>query len=1254
MNTSKKNNIPAAFAGMTNLFPVTKTLAFRLVPLGKTEENLKKEEIGVVAMGNKLDDQYGILKEASNRLHKAFIEDTMKDFRLKALSEGKMDSVQEYAETLASRDIEQDEKKKLLETITMNLKKQIGKAFADVRYKNGPMIKALGGKLLVTELLSGGLISLSEKEMEAVEDTKSYTSLMKDYSDRRVRLYSAEQKGHTVPVRIVDDNLPIHFANSTLFRRLPETLLDKFAENQELNEYIKKNTEALTVSDIFTISYGALLNSQSAITAYNTVIGGYSEDTKKKVQGLNEIINEWNQKNKDARVDKFTKLKKQILTDRKGPSFIPKVFKNDAEVVDAVKAIKEDISETLQMVTPEVLHPAEDKVLIKANQLKYFSHAFFKNWKAAEYCVKAVLKERNPRGPRVRESRWEKEIDKLFKAMKLIPVADILEGARLEGKEMENSFSEYLAENIIGKIRKGMGCYDLFMTELSNNGNKPLRLGQDNATGKLGIGRYVKEYLDATIEAFRCVKLFGQDDKELSYDMDFYGMVVDPLNDLAEDFIGSYNSIRNHLTKKPYSTDKVRLYFGNPSLMNGWDMNKYESNRSFLMREGNKFFLGVISNKAKKFINDPALFDESSSLKLFQMRKPKAAYMSLSKFAFGNGEPRKGAPYFPSEEVWELVRDTRAKKIDVKDYTVEQVHALVDFYKKAISINKDYDMLKFEFKPTREYNKLDEFFKDVDAQAYTCFYQGVSREYIEEAINEGNFYMFEITCQDMAEKHTGKDGDYKILLFEALSGNVDSKVRIGGGAAVYYRPASMNKRITHPKGKPIANKNPDNPYKTKVPRFDMYMNRRFMEDRYMLHLPVTINPDADAKGTQKVNTKVQEIIRRNPGMYVLGVNRGERNLLSIAVTAPDGTIIEQKNLNVFDNFDYRYKLATREKERIDDRTNWNSVRDIKNIKKGYLSRAVGEIVRLVKKYGCVIAMENLDLEFKNGRQAFEKNVYQQFERDLVGKLGLLMDKDDPERVNSALQLSNIGETVQDRTAYSQSGIVFFVNPSWVTRTDPVTGFVSRLKIYYKNIKESEAFMSNLDGFRYNPATGRFVLTFHYGKAAPEAESNNPDKVWNVETYGTRIENKLDISDKNPKGKWYDIEHDLTAEMKKLLDDNGVAWSDGEDLRPRLNGKGESFWKGLFELFRLTVQNTSWDSEKKEYRVVGCTCDYKGRFFDTRNASESLPMDGDTNAARNIARKAHLILESIRNCDPEGKDKPKLTVSDEKWFASVEK
>ena len=184
--------------------------------------------------------------------------------------------------------------------------------------------------------------------------------------------------------------------------------------------------------------------------------------------------------------------------------------------------------------------------------------------------------------------------------------------------------------------------------------------------------------------------------------------------------------------------------------------------------------------------------------------------------------------------------------------------------------------------------------------------------------------------------------------------------------------------------------------------------------------------------------------------------------------------------------------------------------------------------------------------------------------------------------------------------------------------------------------------------RYKAQTDRFVFTFSYGNLAPAKQMGNPARLWEVETYGERIDNVVDYEE-NPKGLAKDEVHDLTAELKKLLSDNGVNYATGNDLRKELEGKSSEFWKKFFKLFQLTLRNTSWDSKTREYRVIGCTADRSGAFYDSRTAPDTLPRDADVNAAWNIARKTHIILRSIRN---DG-DKPQMKVDDKTWFAEAQ-
>ena len=51
-----------------------------------------------------------------------------------------------------------------------------------------------------------------------------------------------------------------------------------------------------------------------------------------------------------------------------------------------------------------------------------------------------------------------------------------------------------------------------------------------------------------------------------------------------------YNKVRNHLTKKPFSTEKIKLNFDNGTLLDGWDRNKEKDNaRRFILKKGVTF-----------------------------------------------------------------------------------------------------------------------------------------------------------------------------------------------------------------------------------------------------------------------------------------------------------------------------------------------------------------------------------------------------------------------------------------------------------------------------------------------------------------------------------------------------------------------------------------------------------------------------------------------------------------------------------------
>ena len=1242
------------FSSMKRLFPLSKTLAFRLLPVGKTQDNLKDRQ--AIEKAAELKEDYKLLKGAADRVHKDFIENTLSKFHLKYLSDGAKDSIQEYADIYLDGSLSPEEKETLVAEIAANLRAHVTAAFKGVPYgEKDTMLKALASKALLTEILPS--TTLSDEEKASLVRLSQYTTYMRPYFETRDRMYDDKTDGHTIPVRIVNDNLPIHLNNTRVFDELPEEVV---AGAADIFTALAGSLQAFTLSDVFTPSFYATLCPQSAIDTYNTLIGGISNDDGSRIQGLNELINLYNQKlGKDGRKLKpFRQLRKQILSDRTSLSWMPDAITDDTQAVQVAFGLEK----LLAGFTPADSTAWNTSAIhVSAKRLNDYSKAVFGHWKEAESCLLKVYSEAFPQKNRESDKGYAERIAKIFKAAKFFSLDEIHRAVVKYGNltpdapeaSAPSALRLYYMEKIVAKVAEARNSIAQLHGHVDENGVPDAKLGQDAVSGELGPGAYTKDFLEQFNDAKNAATVFTDLGGVLDTDPNFYSGVVDYFSGLAQDLKAGFDSIRNYLTKKPYSTNKIQLYFDNPKLLDGWDTNKEPDNRGVILRDGDNIFLGILPAHAKRLFTYGEHIEPSSGLKKMDVKFIPNPHMMLPKVAFSKKALSEGN--IP-DGVMTLYRSGKA----VKEYTKEEVSLMVDFYKGVIASNPDWDVFGFQFRETDAYDRLADFYHDVAAQGYKTVFNGVSRTFIDRAVEAGDLYLFQVSCQDMLEKHTGKDGIYKALLYEALSGKSGGDVRLCGGGAVYFRPASLPRKVTHPAGVPIRTKNPDSEREKVTYAYDIIKDRRYTEDRYAFHIPVSIYPDADAYGALSVNRRVQEIVRENPGMYVLGINRGERNLISIAVTAPDGTIVEQRNLNVFDNFDYRRKLAEREKERTEDRRNWTSVKDIKNIKAGYLTRVVGEIVRLQKKYGCVIAMERLDMDFKTGRQAFEKNVYEQFERDLVSRLSFLADKNEADRFGTVLQLANPGKTEIERTRFPQNGILFLMNPAHVSKTDPLTGFVNRLNLHFGRIAEAEALIDGFDGFRFNPQSGRFVLTFHYDKAAPGREAGDGQKVWNVETYGERVQQEK-VEDA-PAGTYTDKVTVLTEAMQKLLDGAGIDWKDGKDLLAGLKGRGTEFYRSFFDLLRQTMRCTNWYNDTREFRIVGCTANAAGQFYDSRRAPERLPKDGDTLAAWNIARKAHIVLKNIRDFKPgvttgaDGKKAkgPRTVVSDAEWFAEIQK
>ena len=175
-----------------------------------------------------------------------------------------------------------------------------------------------------------------------------------------------------------------------------------------------------------------------------------------------------------------------------------------------------------------------------------------------------------------------------------------------------------------------------------------------------------------------------------------------------------------------------------------------------------------------------------------------------------------------------------------------------------------------------------------------------------------------------------------------------------------------------------------------------------------------------------------------------------------------GNIIEQNHFDTINNKNYLEEINKVAKIRKNKQENWQQKGNISNLKDGYISLVVHEIIKKMKdKDGnykpTFIVMEDLNTYFKRKRQKFEQQVYQKLELALAKKLNYLVDKKAKAReigsVAKALQLTPLVNGYhQDIENKKQVGVLLYIRANYTSITDPVTGW---RKTIYHNIKQQQ-------------------------------------------------------------------------------------------------------------------------------------------------------------------------------------------------------
>lgn len=1261
------------YQNFTNLFQLNKTLRFELKPIGKTCELLKE---GSILEKDKIRAvKFKDAKKRIDKEHKDFIETTLSSFSIPdALLTQYLDYSNEIKELAKDKKSNDNKKKKnafktKLTSVQKKMRKEISQAF---KGKNEKTPKSKYKRLFEKNLIVQDLV-----EDENIKEFKDFTTYFSGFNTNRKNMYTDKKKSTAIAYRLVHDNLPIFIGNISVFEKLKkkfdEKTLNRIFEEYKSNE---KSLKAKSWSEIFSLKYFNNTLTQEQIEQYNALIGKIVVKGGSEIKGLNEHINLYNQNQKDKknRLPLFTTLKKQILSERQSLSWLPDLFESDEDVIAAIKKFyinerfEEKVLEPLRVLLKSLYtHDTHDLggIFIKNDStLSSFSHNVYrgftiplksleKNANVPRYesyeliaqTLRAKIEKETPKGRKAVEN-YQKAIDKKIKAIESLSIQEINElaknyaleaGCELAPRKVENYFSlmrkgDFGDNDLIDNIKSKLEAATKLLNTKPSDDNKNALKDKENS-------QLIKELLDATKQLQHFIKPLLGTGEEADRDLGFYGE-FSPLYEKFEELTLLYNKVRNWLTRKPYSQDKIKINFEKPTLLKGWDVNKEETNLCVILRKSGLYYLAIMGPKHNHCFKSKQLPHLGECYEKIDYKYTTDATKMLPKIFISS---KKGKmTYCPSKEIIAIYESETYKpgnKFKIKD-----CRKLIDYYKDCIKKYKDWNVFDFHFSDTNSYTSMKEFCAEVNAQGYKITFRDISESYINQLVEQKKIYLFQIYNKDFSPNSKGTPNMHTLywkMLFD--DANLDNIIyKLDGEAEIFLRKASLfPKKPTHPANVPIPNKNRKNIGKQSIFKYEIIKNKRYTVNKFLFHVPITINFN---NFPQNINSCTNEYIRKTDDMHVIGIDRGERNLLYYSVIDMKGNIIEQDTLNVIRNHDletdYHELLDRREKERKESKQNWEAVENIKDLKKGYLSQAVHQIAQLVLKYNAIIVLEDLGQMFVTRGQKIEKAVYQQFEKSLVDKLIYLVDKkrayNEPGGVLKAYQLASSLETTN-----KQNGFLFYV-PAWNTsKIDPVTGFIDLLHPKTMAINEAQKFFGTFKDIRYNSGKRYFEFEFDYKDFPTKAKGKQTH--WTICTFGTRIKRKKD------NGYWGYEEVVLTEEFKKLFKDSNIDYENCNLKEEIQNKDNRKFFDDLIKLLQLTLQMRNSDDKGNDY-IISPVANTEGQFFDSRNGDKKLPLDADANGAYNIARKG---LWNIRQIKQTKNDKKlNLSISSTEWLDFV--
>lgn len=1303
------------------------TLRFALKPQGRTEEVLK-EKWGLLQ-----DDErykaYPIVKELLDREHRQLINKVLE--KLEQEPEINWDDI---GRMLSEVNNGKENRKEL------QSEQQRIRTFLAEKLKNNDIWKRLQGKEPFGKKGYLSALELSEEERAAVRIFDGFSVYFSNYYKNREAVYSDEDVVTGVAHRIVNENFVRFSHNMNIILQLQK-------ETELMQEISKASQKAgITICLERLSGYNGMntVLSQKGIDRYNAIIGFLNLHINLYIQQHAKAITE-DSILKSRRKCKLVVLFKQILStaDKK---VIIEEFDNDRQLIEQVdifsKELQREVEGSLLNIIEELFGGSrtfnEKNVYLNMNALSDISILLGGRWDMLEKALRSYYREKLQGS--IKENKLDEEVEKLLRK-KGVTIYDIRQsvGCCNQLRSMENGAEEHDCYNLDKIYERILQCADQTKEYYEKLKIFFTRIDEKKNLKEMDI-KPLKEYLDVWLELNRYLKNFTFADIESVFrDSEFY-LTLDEILYRMREFVSVYNKVRNYVTKKPYSVKKQLLKFGNPTIADGWSVDKERAYGTVLLRKDGKYYLGIFNPDDKPEIiadeNLSTAFYEKMVYNLFkdvskmipkcstQLKAVKVHFEESNEAYILNDPKTFVKPLTITREIYELNNILHnGKKKWQKDYlkttgdetgyreAVRAWNAFCMDFVKAYRNTSIYDYSSIQ--PLEEYDSVSDLYHDLDKLLYRITFTKVTEQQIEKLVDEGQLFLFQIYNKDFSENKKQNKGAHKnlhTLYWEALFSEENARdgiIKLNGGAELFLRPASIKNKTVHKAGSVLLNKNtstgrtiPEAAYvellhyfnsgeKTvlsaeaqtykdlvvkSVRTYDIIKDRRFTQDQYMLHVPITLNYRADVRKTS-LNEEVLKSIQTAQDMHIIGLDRGERNLITYTVVDLNGKIKKQGSFNTIctgqdidgkkRKVDYHEKIDQKRKDRDRQKKDWKAIENIKDLKAGYISQVVHEICMLMVEYNAIIVMENLNYGFKRGRFKVEKQVYQKFETALLQKLSYMVitkDEDkmcEPGGVMRGYQLAAIPQSVQ--AVGNQIGAVFYVPAAYTSKIDPTTGFADVFNYTSLTDRESrKLFFSKFDDIAYDPGKGAFAFSFTLQEGRFAVYQTMFKKSWTVySAVGERGSKHV----YNKEKKKCDIENS-TEKLKALFKKYDIAYENGllkeQIMEVPASTEFAPFWRELDYIFRLIMRlrdSASADAEHVVDRIVSPVEAADGRMFVTpdepgdSNQYDELPMDADTNGAYHIAMKGlYLVKEKIMKTEQTDRlPKDFYRITNAEWF-----